>query len=70
MLADPRSHFIVGRAGRDERLKDTVVNFSKLRPPLIERAVGVVFPLPAEEDGPAFVHRPGSQYVARQGFAR
>src|SRR2546430_15862632 len=70
VFADPRSDLVIGRAGRDERPVRIVINLSKLQPPLIERTVGVVFPLPADEGGAAFVHRTGGQDVAAQRFTR
>src|SRR5712692_1009141 len=70
MLADPRGDLFVGRASGDKRPVRVVVNLSELQPPLIQRAVGVVFALPADEDGAALVHRAGGQHVAAQRFAR
>src|SRR5947209_10037235 len=69
VLADPRDNLVVGRAGGDKQPERIVVNLSELQPPLIERAVGVVFALPADEDGTAFVHRAGGEHVAAQPFA-
>src|SRR3989441_5421303 len=69
VLADPRDNLVVGRAGGDKQPERIVVNLSELQPPLIERAVGVVFALPADEDGAAFVHRAGGEHVAAQPFA-
>src|SRR3989449_10421750 len=70
VLADPRGDLVVGRAGGDKRPVRVVVNLSELQPPLIERAVGVVFALPADEDGAALVHRASGQHIAAQRFAR
>src|SRR5437899_6065090 len=70
VLADPRGNLVVGRAGGDKRPVCIVVNLSELQPPLIERAVGVVFALPADEDGAALVHRACGQHVAAKGFTR
>src|SRR5438132_441361 len=70
MLADPRDNLVVGRAGGDKQPERIVVNLSELQPPLIERAVGVVFALPADEDGAALVHCASGQHIAAQRFAR
>src|SRR2546428_710292 len=64
VLADPRGTLVIGRTGGDKRPVRAVVNLSELQPPLIERAVGVVFALQADEDGAALVHRAGGQHIA------
>src|SRR5437870_13604138 len=70
MLADPRDNLVVGRAGGDKQPERIAVNLSALQPPLIERAVGVVFALPADEAGAALVHCASGQHIAAQRFAR
>jgi hypothetical protein len=70
VLANPRGDLIVGCARGDERLECVVVNFGELQSALIQRAVGVVFALPAGEHSAAFVHGASGQDVASQRFAR
>src|SRR5882724_13072900 len=46
MFANPRSNFIIGRAGGNERSEVVVIDLSKLKPALIERTIRVVFAFP------------------------
>src|SRR3972149_3904097 len=70
VLANPRGALFIGRAGGDKRPVLIVVNLSKTQPPLIKRAVRMVFTLPANKVGTAFVHRTGSHHIATQCFTR
>ena len=58
VLADPDGDLVISRAGGDKRPVRIVVNLGELQPPLIERAVGVEFALPAGEGSSAFVQSP------------
>ena len=69
MLADPDGDFVVGRAGGDKRPVGVVVDLSELQPRLIERAVGVVFALPAGQGSTAFIQCAGGQHITAQRFS-
>jgi hypothetical protein len=49
MIADPRCNPIVDCACGDKRPKVVIVDLCKFQPALIERAVGVVIPFPADK---------------------
>src|SRR5574341_813976 len=70
VLADPRGDLIVSRTRGHKQPERTVVDLGEFQPPLIERTVGVVLALPANEDGAAFVDCTGSKHIACQRFAR
>ena len=70
VVTNPRGDFVVGHTGGHIRPIRTVVNLRELQPSLIERAVGVIFALPADEDGAALVKRAGGEHGAAQRFTR
>src|SRR5262249_2411019 len=70
MVRDPRCNLIVGRTGGDERPKVVIVNLRKLQPALIERAVRVVVPFPANEHCATFVHSPRREHITSQCLTR
>src|SRR5262249_15262569 len=67
---DPRGDLIVGCAAGDQRTKITIIDFGKIEPALIKRAIGMIFALPVDEHGAALVHCARRQYITSQRSAR
>ena len=53
-----------------DRTEIVVINFGKIQPALIKRAIGMVFALPIDKHGAAFVHCARRQYIPSQRSAR
>jgi len=70
IFLNPFGDLVVGRTGGDDRTKIAVINFGKIQPALIERAIGVVSAVPIQKYCAAFVHGARRQYITRQCGSR
>src|SRR6188472_3257914 len=70
IFLNPFGDLVVGRTVGDDRTKIAVINFGKIQPALIERAIGVVSAVPIQKYCAAFVHGARRQYITCQCGSR
>ena len=70
LAGDPIRDFAVGRSRGHKFTETSGRNTGKVKECTVERAIKVVFAIPARQGGPAFVQRPGGHDISGKGISR
>src|SRR5688500_8048819 len=70
VLFNPRGDLVVSRARGDKRFERLVLDLGELEPSLVQRTIGVIFPLNSSENGTALIHSASGQDITAERGTR